>query len=125
MKYFTIDELCTTATGLKNIPAQAQKSNLIALVENVLDPVRALKGSPITVNSAFRSPAVNDAVKGAPKSQHLRGEAADLTCDNNKLLFELIRDHFQFDQLINEYNFKWVHVSFSQIHNRNQILIIT
>ena len=125
MKYFTLTELTTTTTGLENNPAQAQKSNLIALVENILDPVRELLGRPITVNSGFRCPLVNSAVKGVKTSQHLKGEAADLSCEDNKKLFELIRDHFVFDQLINEYNFKWVHVSFSQLHNRKQILIIT
>lgn len=125
MKYFTLDELTTTTTGIKNVPAQAQVSNLIALVENVLDPARALLGRPITVNSGFRCQAVNLAVKGAAKSQHLKGEAADLTCEDNKRLFCLIRDHFTFDQLINEYEYKWIHVSCSQLHNRNQVLSIT
>ena len=124
MKYFTIEELTSTETGLSNIPAQAQKQNLIALTENVLDPIRTLLGRPITVNSGYRSHPVNDKVKGSKTSQHLKGEAADLTCENNKLLFELIRDHFTFDQLINEYDYKWIHVSFSQLHNRNQILKI-
>jgi len=124
MRYFTLEELTHTDTGIVNIPTQAQKSNLIALVENVLDPVRVLFGRAITVNSGFRSPLVNSAVKGSKTSQHLKGEAADLRCENNKLLFELIRDHFAFDQLINEYDFKWIHVSFSQLHNRNQILKI-
>ena len=125
MKYFTIDELTTTTTGLKNIPAKSQIDNLNALVTNVLDPVRSLLGRPITVNSGFRSQAVNSAVKGAKTSQHLKGEATDLSCENNKLLFELIRDNFVFDQLINEYDYSWIHVSFSQLHNKNQILIIT
>jgi len=127
MKYFTIAELTHTDTGLPNIPTPAQKANLTALGENVLDPVRTLYGKPITVNSGFRSKAVNDhpEVKGSKTSQHLKGEAADLKCYNNKLLFELIRDNFVFDQLINEYNYKWIHVSFSQLHNRNQILVIT
>lgn len=124
MKYFTIKELTHTDTGLVNIPAPAQESNIIALVENVLDPVRVIFGRVITVNSGFRSREVNDKVKGSKTSQHLKGEAADLRCENNKLLFELIRDHFTFDQLINEYNFKWIHVSFSQLHNRQQILKI-
>lgn len=126
MKYFDFDQLTKTDTGLPNVPNAAQKSNLVALTDNVLDPVRALFGGPIVVNSAFRSQAVNDHpdVKGSKTSQHLKGEAADIRCSDNQKLFELIRDHFQFDQLINEYNFKWIHVSFSQRHNRNQILKI-
>ena len=125
MKYFTLEELTATTTGIKNVPTKAQASNLIALVENVLDPVRTLLGRPITVNSGYRNQMVNEKVKGAKTSQHLKGEAADLNCENNKRLFILIRDHFTFDQLIDEYNYKWIHVSFSQVHNRNQILSIT
>ena len=125
MKYFTMDELTHTDTGLPNIPTPAQKANLTALCENVLDPVRTLLGRPIRVNSGFRCPSVNVAVRGAKTSQHTKGEAADLDCEDNKSLFELIRDHFEFDQLINEQEFSWVHVSFSQLHNRNQILTIT
>lgn len=120
-----MDELTHTDTGLPNIPTPAQKANLTALCENVLDPVRTLLGRPIRVNSGFRCPSVNVAVRGAKTSQHTKGEAADLDCEDNKSLFELIRDHFEFDQLINEQEFSWVHVSFSQLHNRNQILTIT
>ena len=124
MKYFTLEELTSTDTGLPNNPSPSQKSNLLALTDNVLDPVRMRFGRPIRVNSGFRSQEVNDKVNGAKNSQHLKGEAADLTCENNKKLFEIIRDNFTFDQLINEYNYSWIHVSFSQLHNRNQILKI-
>ena len=124
MKYFTFEELTHTDTGLKNIPSPNQKANLIALCENVLDPARALLEMPIKVNSGFRSFAVNEKVKGAKSSKHLEGEAADLTCQDNKKLFELIRNNLPFDQLINEYNYSWIHVSFSQSHNRKQILKI-
>ena len=126
MKYFTLEELTSTDTGLPNNPSPSQKSNLLALTDNVLDPVRMRFGRPIRVNSGFRSQAVNDHkdVKGSKTSQHLKGEAADITCEDNRKLFALIRDNFTFDQLINEYNFRWIHVSFSQLHNRNQILKI-
>ena len=124
MKYFTIDELTKTDTGLNNIPRPAHVSNLTALVTTILDPLRELFHSPITVNSGFRSKEVNEKVGGAKNSQHLMGEAVDITSENNELLFKLIRDNFVFDQLINEYNFKWIHVSFSQLYNRKQILKI-
>lgn len=35
---------------------------------------------PVKVLSGYRSPAHNAAVGGAPKSYHLRGMAADVTC---------------------------------------------
>lgn len=124
MKHFTFEELIVTHSELPNIPNQEQTDSLIAVVENVLDPARDLLDSPITINSGFRSVAVNDAVGGVKDSQHLKGEAADITCNDNEKLFALIRDNLPFDQLINEHNLEWIHVSFSRIHNRKQIVII-
>lgn len=125
MKHFTIEELSVTNTGIENIPNEEQVSNLTTLVDNILDPLRDLLNAPITVNSGFRCDAVNDAVGGAKTSQHLEGKAADIECFDNKILFNLIKDNFTYDQVINEYNYKWVHVSFSNVKNRKQILAIT
>ena len=127
MKYFTIKELSSTNTGLSNIPPYEVQKNLEALVENVLDPLREKYGKSIRVNSGYRSAAVNAKVKGAKNSDHLYGYAADITAGNkveNKKLFELIRDNFDFKQLINEYNYSWVHVSWQNGANRKQILKI-
>ena len=127
MKYFTIKELSSTNTGLPNIPPYEVQKNLEALVENVLDPLRVKYGKSIRVNSGYRSAAVNAKVKGAKNSDHLYGYAADITAGNkveNKKLFELIRDNFDFKQLINEYNYSWVHVSWQNGANRKQILKI-
>lgn len=127
MKYFTIKELSKTNTGLPNIPPYEVQKNLEALVENVLDPLRTKYGKPIRVNSGYRSAAVNTKVKGAKNSDHLYGFAADITAGNkveNKKLFELIRDNFEYKQLINEYNYSWIHVSWQKGANRKQILKI-
>ena len=125
-KNFTLPELTTTSTGITNQPNNQQTAALITLCNKVLQPARDMYGKPIRVNSGFRSPAVNRAVGGAPNSQHTRGEAADITVfskEENKKLFELIRDNFNFDQLINERNFSWIHVSYrSEEENRKQVL---
>ena len=125
MKHFTINELTHTDTGLLNNPNEEQKTNLIKLVENVLDPLREMYGKPIKVNSGFRSLLVNKKAKGARNSDHLRGMAADLDCgsrEENKKIFELIRDNFTFRQLINEFNYSWVHVAYNENDNKKQIL---
>ena len=127
MKHFTLKELSKTNTGLANIPPFEVQKNLEALVENVLDPLREKYGKPININSGYRSAAVNIKVKGAKNSDHLYGFAADITAGNkveNKKLFELIRDNFEYKQLINEYNYSWVHVSWQRGANRKQILKI-
>lgn len=129
MKYFTIKELCHSATavqrGLDNTPTAEVISNLTQLVNNVLDPLREKYGKPIKVSSGYRSAAVNRSVNGATSSQHRLGEAADITVgskEGNKLLFDIIKKELPFDQLIDEKNFSWVHVSFREGRNREQIL---
>ena len=41
---------------------------------------------------------------------------------NNKILMRAIIEHGDFDQLINEFNYSWIHVSYKCAGNRNQIL---
>lgn len=130
MKYFTIAELCKSTTadrlGINNKCNQEHVVNLTALVDNVLDPLRTWYGKPLTVSSGYRCPALNKAVKGSNTSQHMSGQAADIDTGDrqqNKLLFEYIRKNLPFDQLIDESNFAWVHVSYrADGKNRNQVL---
>lgn len=131
MKYFTIEELCKSQTAvlnkIDNTPTELVKSNLIKLVDNILDPLREVWGRPIRVNSGYRCPKLNKKVNGSSTSQHVTGQACDITAGNkksNKLLFNLIQElKLPYDQLIDEYNFNWIHVSFSP-RNRRQILHI-
>lgn len=137
MKHFTIAELSRSslaaARGIDNTPPSGVRIAITALIDHVLDPVRAKWGRPITVNSGYRSAEVNRAVKGAATSQHLRGEAADITAGSPTLngeLYALIcslaaSGAIEFDQLIDEKNFSWIHVSYrSNGGNRCQILKI-
>ena len=43
-----------------------------------LQVLRDLYGKPITIVSGYRCPLHNKAVRGSPKSDHLRGEAVDI-----------------------------------------------
>lgn len=129
MKYFSIEELCRSTTaekeGIANDPTADVETKLTALVDNVLDPLREWYGKPITVNSGYRSPELNKAVGGSNTSQHMKGEAADITAgsrEENKKLFEHIKGSLPFDQLIDESNFSWVHVSYKSSGNRKQVL---
>lgn len=132
-KYFTINELTKSSTAqrlhINNNPTQEVKDNLNKLIDNVLDPLRELYGKPIIVNSGYRCVKLNKAIGGAKNSQHLVGQASDIrtvqnTKESNKELFDLIKNSkLPFDQLINEYDYNWVHVSYSP-RNRRQILTI-
>ena len=123
---FTLTELTRTSTGITNNPDKEKVGAIIKLCANVLQPARDMYRKPIRVTSGYRSPAVNRAVGGAKKSQHMRGEAVDITVhsrEENKKLFELIRDNLSFDQLINERDYSWIHVSYKSAEsNRKQVL---
>ena len=98
MKYFRKEEfLCRC--GKCEMPAEVE-ANIVALVENVLDPAREKFGKPIIVNSGYRCPKHNAAVGGVANSQHTRGEAADITSADNERLAKIIEENARFDQLI-------------------------
>ena len=127
-KNFTLSEMTATRYNVKNVPNDTQIEALKLLCEKVLQPLRDLYGQPIHVNSGYRSLQLNSLIKGAKASQHCKGEAADLDAglnSDNKILFELIKNNFDFDQLINEYDYSWIHVSYKKTGNRNQTLVIT
>lgn len=131
MKYFSINELTKSSTairqGINNTPPQDAVVKMTALVDNILDPLREAYGKPIVVDSGYRCAKLNKQVKGSATSQHLTGEAADIrsVSDNpkdNKEIFDLIvKLGLPFDQLINEYDYNWVHVSFSKRNRRQKL----
>lgn len=129
-RYFTLGELCKSDTALakniENTPDYTTIERINALMEECLDKVRELWGKPIGVNSGYRSPELNRAVGGAKNSQHTKGEAADITTgtkENNRKLFDMIcASGIEFDQLIDESNYKWLHISYCKGDNRKQVL---
>jgi len=125
-KNFTLEELTVTNSGLPNRPTQDEINCLGLLVRNVLQPLRDEFGKSIHVNSGFRSALVNKSVGGAASSQHTKGQAADLDCEDNSEIFSLIRDKLEFDQLIweggNDVQPGWVHVSWKTQGNRGEVL---
>ena len=123
---FTLEELTVTNSGLPNLPNEKELANLKQLVSKVIQPLRDELDIPITINSGFRSSKVNAKIGGAATSQHCKGEAADLDCSDNKLLFDTIRTKFKFDQLIwengDDTQPAWVHVSYSATRLRGEVI---
>ena len=120
-----------TRLGIKNNPNAEQMENMIAIAEEVFEPLRMWVGGPIKINSFFRSPELNKAIGGSSKSQHCQGQAIDLDDTfgraTNAEMFEFIKEHLDFDQMIWEFgddeNPDWVHVSYvSEEKNRNRCL---
>ena len=130
MKYFTIAELCRSATarrlGIDNTPPASAVKALTVLVDEVLDPLREAWGGPIKVNSGYRCPELNEAVGGTPTSQHQRGEAADITVGsrsaNRRLLALIKRLDLPVDQCIDEKSCRWIHLSHRPSHNRRMYM---
>ena len=113
---FTLEELTyseiANRKGLDNSPSEEVKANLVRLAR-FLEEVRRVLGRPILINSAYRSPAVNEAVGSKPSSQHCLGCAADirvagLTPDD--IIKLLLKTNIEYDQIIREFD-SWVHIS--------------
>lgn len=129
MKHFTFEELTKSAVaqreGIDNTPTAAVMEQLAKLVENVLDPLREAWGAPVTVTSGYRCQALNKAVGGVKNSQHMLGQAADITVGNpaeNKRLMRIMRTLcLPVDQAIAEHGGRWIHVSHGP-RNRRQYL---
>ena len=129
-KYFDFNELIRSdiarSRSIDNTPPPQVAARLEVLAVRLLDPVRELWGAPLRVNSGYRCPALNRAVGGAATSGHMRGEAADITTgsrEGNRRLFGMIVEKgLEFDQLIDEKGYSWLHISFREEGNRHQIL---
>lgn len=117
--------------GLPNNPGREALKNMVAVAENIFEPLREWVGCPIKVNSFFRSARVNAAVGGSTRSQHVKGEAIDIDdvygCKTNAEMFWWIVENTDFDQIIWEFgnskNPDWVHVSYKRNgQNRGRLL---
>jgi hypothetical protein len=115
--------------GISNMPTEQHIANFKLLAEKVFEPVRVHFGVPIHISSAYRSIELNRVVKGSLTSQHCTGEAIDVDMDGstsgvtNKMVFDYIKDNLEFDQLINEFDYSWVHVSYKSTgKQRKQVL---
>lgn len=99
-------------------PPESVVATLTALCQHLLEPLRVHLGTPVVVVSGYRSAAWNQRVGGAPNSQHLRGEAADLHCPGQDLVEVwkwIAASSLPFGQVILEGrssgNPTWIHLS--------------
>ena len=117
--------------GISNTPTPEHIENFKKLAVNIFQPIRKHFGKPIHISSGYRSLALNKVIKGSATSQHCSGEAIDIDMDGtditNKQVFDFIKEHLNFDQLIwefgNNVNPDWVHVSYESTgKQRKQVL---
>lgn len=133
-EHFTLYEFTRSGTAiehdLRNVPDAAQRASLKALCLNILEPLRRQFG-PIVISSGFRSREVNRLVGGAPTSQHMRGEAADIVTsgpDDANAKYSFIMRNLDFDQLILEPvgdpHPRWIHVSYTLRHRNRHSTVV-
>jgi hypothetical protein len=118
--------------GLPNVPDAEELECMRTVADKVFEPLRERFGVPIRITSFFRSEEVNRAIGGSVTSDHCKGRAIDMDMDGtgwavtNRDLFQHIREHLPFDQLIWEHGDNdqpdWVHVSYREGANRKQVL---
>ena len=127
---FSLEELShTDHREFDNTPPSDVIDNLKRLAM-ILEQVRSLfNGSPVMVNSAYRSLEVNRAVGSSDGSQHRFGCAADIRIPGqtpNIVVQTIIKANIPFDQLIREFD-AWTHISVptnETVAPRKQVLII-
>ena len=128
---FVLSEITRSNTakrlGIDNGPSKKHLQNIQRIVTNLIQPMRDSIG-PIRISSGYRNPNVNRAIGGSSKSQHCKGEALDLQFWNdgkisNKEIYDwVLRSNVEFDQMINEFDFAWIHISLKKEGNRKQVL---
>ena len=83
--------------------------NMHEEILHMLDAVRKQFGKPIKINSGYRTETRNQKIGGVPNSSHLKGLAADISCENSK-------DRFTLLGLLVKAGFKRIGVASSFIH---------
>lgn len=129
-EHFGLQEFTKSShSDIPNGPSPEEIACLKALCLNILEPLRAHYGKPITILSGFRCPALNKVVGGAPTSQHVMGQAADIEIYGirNDEIWQYIVNSLPFDQVIAEKLSRedgsagWVHVSYDPRARRDAI----
>ena len=113
--------------GIKNEMSEEHLANMQNLIDNLIQPLRDGIG-PIRISSGYRSPQLNKAIGGSTRSQHSKAEALDLQFwekgkMNNKVIYDWILDSgLEFDQMINEFDYSWIHISLKKNRNSGEVL---
>ena len=123
-KHFSLDEFCRSNTAVRlsidQQPNARVRENLQHTAE-CMEEVRELLGHPITINSGYRSFALNKAVGGAPNSDHCEGFAVDFVCPDfgtpREICIKIAEGGVMFHKLI--YEGTWVHISFDPRSERS------
>ena len=117
-EHFSTEELTASSTAQRFSIDNTQPAEILPrlnVLAHGLEIVRTLLGDhPLHIDSGYRCPELNAAVKGARDSAHMKGYAADFTCADYGTPLDIVQtlahSDVQFDQIIQEGT--WVHISF-------------
>lgn len=122
--HFTLDEAIKSQVasrhGIDNMPPAEAIAAMRKVAENILEPIRARYGRPITPSSWYRCLKLNRILGSRDTSQHVLGEAVDFEVPgvDNLEVAQWIVGNLSFDQLILEFydgvdpNSGWIHCSY-------------
>ena len=130
-KNFTLKEVTRSNTarrlGIDNTPKNHHLKSMQRLITNLIQPMRDALG-PIRITSGYRCPELNRAIGGSKKSQHSKAEAVDIQFWSegqmkNHLIYDwVLNSGIEFDQMINEFDYAWIHISLKEKNNRKEVL---
>ena len=133
---FTLGELTKSGSHpeVYNIPSHEAIANL-ANLSKWLEVLRERAGTPIVINSGYRSPQLNRKIGGAPNSNHLTGCAVDIRVSGMEQLIRyaaILLDYADeskqdFDELLiekNRYGAIWLHFAVRPKDNRRKVAFI-
>ena len=129
---FALKEFTESVTAIRNSvdnsPTPEHIRNIQLLVKFVLQPLREALNKPIKVTSGYRSESLNKLIGGSKRSQHCKGQASDIqfkvdgVMDNKIIWNKVIELGLPFDQMINEFEYSWIHISYNEEYNRKSLL---
>ena len=135
-EHFTLGEMTRSNSHpeIYNIPSHEAIANLTNLCK-WLEVLRLRAGTPIRINSGYRSPQLNKAIHGVAGSNHMTGCASDIRVENMEqliryaaILLDYAKESQQdFDELLiekNRYGAIWLHFAVRPANNRRKILFI-
>lgn len=134
--HFTLGELTKSSSHpeVYNIPSHEAIANLKRVCV-WLEELRLRSGTPIRINSGYRSPQLNKKIGGVPTSNHLTGCAVDIRVSGMEQLIVYAaiiiqyanETHQDFDELLiekNKHGAIWLHFAVRAKGNRRRVLFI-
>jgi hypothetical protein len=147
-KYLSLEQAIFSVTAKNKKIDNTPPKNLVKNIEltslNIYDKLEDVFPSMLSINSFYRSDALNKAIGGSTTSDHSIGCAIDIATNamgrknllSNVKIGEFAIDNLDFDQIIFEYPNKqtkdvgWIHISYrgdgivgAKTKNRRMILI--